>query len=267
MQTEFDIKTIQEELLILLKEFDQICRTNNINYSLHGGTLLGAIREHGFIPWDNDADITLLRDEFDKLIEILSFKKLPEGFYYKQSGQQYKFLLKRYGSKPLVWIDIIVTDYITSNKYIQKIKFFLLVIMRALTRDLFELKITKARGKYRGIKFFLICAITALGILFPPKIKNLLSNKIMISFYGDKKLLHRSNDQYVGMIKLMPNYVMNDYMYVKFENTELQISKYHHEILVNCYGEDYMIPSEDKLASHQLPPQLMWLRNYYLTHN
>lgn len=266
MQEEYDIKVIHEELLILLKEFDCICRKNDINYSLHGGTLLGAIREHGFIPWDNDADITLLRADFDKLIKVLSVTGLSEGFYYKQSGQQYKFLFKRNG-KPLVWSDLIVTDYITSNKYIQKLKFILLIIMRAFTRDLFDLKITKARGKYRGVKFFLICTVTAFGCLFPQKIKNLLSDKIMRMFYGDKKLLHRSNDQYIGMIKPMPNYVMNDFKYIEFENIKLQISNYYHEILVNCYGDDYMIPKEDKLASHQLPAKLVWLRNYYLTNN
>ena len=47
-----EIKEIQEEILILLSELDRVCRKNNIKYSLHGGTLLGAVRENGFIPWD-----------------------------------------------------------------------------------------------------------------------------------------------------------------------------------------------------------------------
>ena len=62
-----DIRQIQENLLNLLDSFDDICKNNNIKYSLHGGSLLGAVREHGFIPWDDDADVTMTRTEYEKL--------------------------------------------------------------------------------------------------------------------------------------------------------------------------------------------------------
>ena len=68
---ETNITVIHEELLILLKEFHKICTENDIRYSLHGGTLLGAVRERGFIAWDDDADITLTRDEYEKLKLVL----------------------------------------------------------------------------------------------------------------------------------------------------------------------------------------------------
>ena len=251
MQEEFDINTVHDELLVLLKEFDRICKTNNINYSLHGGTLLGAIREHGFIPWDDDADIVLIRSEFDKLTSCLSKMDLEDGYTYIKTGHSNKLLLKR-PNKPLVCVDIIVCDYISSNSFIQKFKFAGLSFFKIFTRDVSSLKITKARGKYTGYKFLIICFICLLGMYFPKYLKEKMSDSFMTKFKGDGKCLHRSNDQYIGMIKIMPNYIMDEYQYVDFEDTKLQVSKYFHEILVNCYGDDYMIPKKDFMANHSL---------------
>ena len=53
-----EMKELHSEMLELLKLIHQYCEENGIKYTLHAGTLLGAIREHGFIPWDDDIDIT-----------------------------------------------------------------------------------------------------------------------------------------------------------------------------------------------------------------
>ena len=55
-----DLKRMQNIQLELMSELDRVCRKHNIKYTITCGTLLGAVRHHGFIPWDNDADISML---------------------------------------------------------------------------------------------------------------------------------------------------------------------------------------------------------------
>lgn len=64
------LQELQHISLELLLEFDEICRDLNIEYALCGGTMLGAARHAGFIPWDDDVDVMLLRDEYEKLLSL-----------------------------------------------------------------------------------------------------------------------------------------------------------------------------------------------------
>ena len=59
-----DLRTLQLIELEMIVEVDRICRNNGIQYSLDGGTLLGAARHKGFIPWDDDADVIFTRHEY-----------------------------------------------------------------------------------------------------------------------------------------------------------------------------------------------------------
>ena len=232
---------IQTELLVLLKEFDRICRDNQIKYSLHGGTLLGAVREHGFIPWDDDIDITLRRDEFDKLTRVLKKEELKEHFYYLRLGVTRKLVLCN-PDKPLVWIDLIVYDYITENPVGQKIKVYGLSCFRAFCRRTDSLEDTKRRGKFKGTRFFLICLMCYCGKLFPEDVKNGMADSFSQRLGGRKKLIHRANDQFSALLIYLPKYVMDDYIDIDLYDTKFMISKYYHEILSTAYGDDYMTP-------------------------
>lgn len=74
------LQLIELEILI---EIDRICRKNNIHYSLTGGTLLGAVRNGGFIPWDDDADISMLRSEYRKFQEVCKTDLDQTRFYFQ----------------------------------------------------------------------------------------------------------------------------------------------------------------------------------------
>ena len=62
------LKAHQQALLILLKEFDRVCRQLKIPYVLFAGTMLGAVRHQGFIPWDDDLDVMMLREDYDRFL-------------------------------------------------------------------------------------------------------------------------------------------------------------------------------------------------------
>lgn len=68
---------MQERMLVVLEVIDRICRQHGLEYWLSGGSMLGAVRHQGFIPWDDDLDIEMLRPDFERLMQILP-RELPE---------------------------------------------------------------------------------------------------------------------------------------------------------------------------------------------
>lgn len=77
MEIIMTLQEYQDELYEILCVVDDVCRKNNITYALHGGTMLGAVRHHDFIPWDNDIDILVMWKDYDRLCERLR-EELPE---------------------------------------------------------------------------------------------------------------------------------------------------------------------------------------------
>ena len=75
------VRDVQNVLLEMIQDIDEICRKNNIEYVLTGGSTLGAIKFGGFIPWDDDLDIAMMRDQYKKFIKVLK-KELPDKYVF-----------------------------------------------------------------------------------------------------------------------------------------------------------------------------------------
>ncbi len=77
------LKQVQKIELEMLLEVDRICKENGIKYTIIGGTLLGAARHGGFIPWDDDADVAMLRPEYEKFCSVIDEKLDTSRFYFQ----------------------------------------------------------------------------------------------------------------------------------------------------------------------------------------
>lgn len=90
------LKKLHESLKVILDEVDRICRKNDIAYFLDSGTALGAVRHGGFIPWDDDIDIGMMREDYERFIAVAS-KELGDRFYlqtHEDDPYYYKFHAK-----------------------------------------------------------------------------------------------------------------------------------------------------------------------------
>lgn len=242
MPSEPGLEELHSEMLLLLKEFHKLCKENDIKYSLHAGTLLGAIREKGFIPWDDDIDVALTREEYNKLLETLKRR----GKEYRASVQRIRktpWLIPTWEIEMPIWLDLFIYDYISERKLAQKCKIGPLMLLTAAIHTGRSIGGTHA-ANYSKIKQVGFYSAYCLGRLFP------LEQKLKFydwfsqnAFCGNKTMIHRSNDQYCSAKIVLPKECMSEYMLATFEDTELMVTKNYHEVLMSSYGEDYMTPT------------------------
>lgn len=128
MKQKMTDEQIKEVLVEILAEFDRICKDNHLKYSVAGGTLLGAVRHKGFIPWDDDIDIVMLRSDYDKLVSlhyesdhyIIKNHSYSKNYYYIFSKiMDKRTALEEFGraEKDMgVYIDIMPLDFLPDDK-------------------------------------------------------------------------------------------------------------------------------------------------------
>lgn len=107
------IEKLRNIQLDILEAFDWICQKNHIRYSLSAGTLLGAVRHKGFIPWDDDIDVMMLRDEYEKFLRVM--ESIKDDFYLVNFSNDEHFA---FGFSKLMVRGTLMRETIEKNKKI-----------------------------------------------------------------------------------------------------------------------------------------------------
>ena len=250
----------------VLEKFDEICKQNNLIYFADFGTLLGAVRHEGFIPWDDDIDICMLREDFEKLRNVMA-ENIYEGYQYTSiynnpyltlqfdrfSTEMVMFgeeiIRQRYGIPFIVGIDIFPIDNIPDDKTKRE----------EFVKDILTIKLF-AQDLDENEKIPIPNRVFELAKSFDYKIdKKNIKNSIRILF--DKcsmKYLNRSS--YVNFIpkwmnnidKFVDKECYDNVVYLKFENIKMPVPSGYKSILNMKYG-DYSIPVLASDELHEYP--------------
>jgi len=248
------LSEMQDVLYDILKVFAEFCDKHGLRYYLFGGTLLGAVRHNGFIPWDDDVDVSMPRPDYEKFIELT--KNSPwEHYEVKQYTQPFiklvdtrtvmeERLLKDSLKMESIFIDIFPIDGLSSNlkenkKHFKKIKFY----KRLLTYSIVEKRKVSLGPFYkRCIKSVLFAVSSAIGYkTFQQKLEKLA------------KKYSYSDSEYVGVsiwtwgIKdLGRKEDLEKRVLISFRDTKLWCQGNYVESLTKKYGDYMKLPPEDK---------------------
>lgn len=256
------LSAVQRSLLGFLKEVDRICRKHQIKYFLGGGTLLGAVRHKGFIPWDDDADVMMLREDYEKFLSVLP-DELP-SFITNQNTEKanhFAFTKLRLDNTILsteftarfdnlhngVFLDVLAQDKTAKKGLAQKLHM-------KMTAQLRWLVLNKWRGTPMNANNKIVSFIgDVIKAVFPLKTLEKMQNRMMTRYRNkDTGVLYDSMGRNVER-GAYPEEWLGEAVYVDFEDTKLPIPKEWDKYLSYLYG-DYMemIPVSERHVSHEI---------------
>lgn len=260
------LKHLQNVLTDMFKDFIKICDKNSIQYFLHAGTCIGAVRHKGFIPWDDEIDIAVFREDYEKLLKILD--QTNEKYYISNWKKRFDIDDETYTPKTLfclkntklesissdyeiydfgIYIDINVLDDIPTNNieknfFIKTVYFvdFLINLTNSIECDVYTSKINEWIG--HRIKFL-------FKIFNVPNISAKIYTKLIKKYQGKSEMICSTGEgEYIE--KPFPKSCFKDIISVKFEDLCVNLPNGYDETLKIFYGNYMEIPPVSERFNH-----------------
>ena len=257
-----EIKELWAVELDLLARLDEVCRKHDIRYYADSGTLLGAIRHKGFIPWDDDIDVEMFREDYEKLCEVAAEEFTFPYFFqseYTDPGslrghaqlrnslttgilKAEKDLHRQFNQG--LFIDIFVTDYIPDDLTVRE-QFFdkARILLNEAQRE--EIKIRR----YDPNESAKLQAYHKLTRFLNRRKRHQPNEKFRLFEDYIKENCSEPTAQHVKIVfnlspKRRPFMTewYKDIEYVPFENTMIPVPKMYNETLENFYGKNWSVP-------------------------
>ncbi|WP_368911348.1 phosphorylcholine transferase LicD [Proteus vulgaris] len=255
------LRKAQLKMLTALIELDSICSKHNINYWIDAGTLLGAVRHKGFIPWDDDIDVCMIRKDFNKFIKVCSYELNKNNFFLQtiNTDSHYKtynipcklrvnntliieeseLKLGYYNDKSHhgLFLDVFPYDKYSKNKY--KMKFIeraLSLIYKIKTYSTFKKIPLHKKIIYRTMSIFIPIHFLEL---IKKHITKKINNKSNNYFYsaGIETPFSRAQFEEQEIFPLQR---------LEFEGYSFLAPNNHNRYLEKMFGKNYMTPPKEK---------------------
>ena len=260
------LRRIQELETKMLTEIDRICRKHGIRYFLAGGSMLGAVRHGGFIPWDDDLDLGMLREDFEKFHSVVQ-SELPDFLSYESPRCRHRNMAQYHFSKIRlngtvfatsysarhdinngIFVDIIVYDQASDSKLVTWLQTHFLFLMQKI--------FTTKWNNFPHKRHLLLCSVSLPFLrLIPWRFLQWLYDRAARLFEKKKnaKFLIDGIGQHVRL-GAFPKSSLEKIEYVKFGGIEAPIPTGYDTYLSFFYGKNYMklLPISQRVTVHRL---------------
>jgi len=262
--SEGELRKVQLVQLELLQEVDRICKKCDIQYNIIAGTLLGAVRHGGYIPWDDDADVALLRDEYEKFRAACETELDTTRFYFqdhrntpgyrwgygKLRRKETLFLRENQEHMPYeqgIFIDVFPLDGI-GNNYRESIRNFRKV------EGWYNFLLTRTCGIRQGRSFVKNLAVRIMRCI-PQSMIN--DSKLLCKVdelcsrqsYKENKYVASLLGAY-GKREIVPKEIIGEPTLCHFEDVEVYGVQQPDHYLSHLYGDWRKLPPVEKQVSH-----------------
>lgn len=259
------LRKVQLIQLEILKEIDSICKKNNITYFLIGGSAIGAVRHKGFIPWDDDIDLGMLRRDYQKFIKVCQ-KELDKKYflqtnetdilypnYYAKVRKNNTTFIEE-GTRALedsihqgIFVDIFPLDNISDQKIVATLHFKLVHLFISISSTY-----AKNYPKSKLRKYLKFIFAKSILLIFNKKILDKMAYKISTRLIEKKTYSVINFFGRHGLKEMVPKYYYNNGVLMEFEKQEFPIPENWERFLTHIYGDFMRVPNEAQREIHSV---------------